>query len=171
MRSESNPECDLTMVDKPFRKIVGTWPYLVDFSSKCTSIVNSVISALLVDISADGTLDKLWEHHLSAASNIDCSESPYYAAKSESATQYEISDLAGAFYIYVAFALLALLVHARKIAQHYYTVKKLNSFIIIPEVKDVGVSDISASKVLDLEEVDLISDEAKETAVVVDKVV
>jgi len=111
------------MVGKPFKKIIGSWPYTVDFSTKCTSVVDSVLSAILVDIIADGTLDTLWEQHLSLISDIDCSESPYYSASSNSATQFEIEDLAGVIYIYISFAGLALLFHIKKICQHYYATR------------------------------------------------
>lgn len=116
-RKDSNPNCDLVMVDKAFRKIHGSWPYKVDYSNKCTSVVEMVLSSIIIDMSADGSLDAIWEDNLSQATNVDCSMSPFSDAFLSSASpvsQYDVNDLAGVIYIYVAALLLAIVVYCSK---------------------------------------------------------
>jgi len=125
VRVESNPDCDLVMIDKPFRKLGGSWPYHTDYSNKCTSVIDMVLSSLIVDITADGTLDTIWQNSLSETANVDCSSSPYYGlSSSTSASQYGVDSLAGVIYIYVACLVIALLMRLREAAWSYYSKRR-----------------------------------------------
>jgi hypothetical protein len=57
-----NSKCNLVMVEN-IQTFSGAFPYLVDFSKKCTSFVETVISTILVGMKADGSLDDILSKH------------------------------------------------------------------------------------------------------------
>lgn len=73
LQTSSNSKCDLVQAGPAVRNIKGSFPYLVDYSHFCTSIVESVISEILVTLQADGTLESLFSQHSSHAADQDCS--------------------------------------------------------------------------------------------------
>lgn len=64
IRESSNPDCDLIMVDS-FRAFSGAMPYLLDYTLPyCTSMVETVLSAIIVSMTADGTLQTTIDDYL-----------------------------------------------------------------------------------------------------------
>lgn len=50
----SNPGCNLLVAGDPLVSIAGAWPYAVDFSKYCTSLVEATMSAIIVGMKQDG---------------------------------------------------------------------------------------------------------------------
>jgi hypothetical protein len=65
IREDSNPDCNLVLVDD-FRPFSGAMPYLLDYATPyCTSMVETVLSAILVSLTAAGTLESTVDDYLS----------------------------------------------------------------------------------------------------------
>ena len=45
--SVANPGCSIFLEGGPLAAISGAWPYPIDYATSCTSVVESVISAIL----------------------------------------------------------------------------------------------------------------------------
>jgi hypothetical protein len=56
--------CSLVNVGPVVQKLSGSWPYMVDYSNKCTSLVEATISELLVGLKATGALQQLYSNAL-----------------------------------------------------------------------------------------------------------
>ena len=102
-----NPSCTLAAIGPTFVTVNGAWPYLVDFNQKCTSIVETVLSEIIVDMALDGTLDLIVQKSLNPINTAKC---PVLAAPLvPPPPQFGIHATGGIFIIYAIFATVALI--------------------------------------------------------------
>lgn len=117
LQSESHRNCDVDVVGHSIRTFNGAWPYKVDFGEYCTSFMEVVLSNIIIGMTADGSLNQLYQSALSNAQNLDCSG---VGAGIVPPKRIGISDMAGLFYIYAGCLILALLVHTKGYVLRYY---------------------------------------------------
>ena len=103
---DSNGNCDQFMRGDPLAAISGAWPYTTDFSNKCTSLLEYVISDIIVGMKQDGTLAKLYKNAIDASSTNTC---PITLTPSDTVIggNLQIKEISGAFVIYAGFCVLA----------------------------------------------------------------
>ena len=65
------PACPLVTVGGPLRELGGGWPFLQDYYDACTMLAQQAISAVLVDMTADFSVQDLWAQAVQAASDND----------------------------------------------------------------------------------------------------
>ena len=53
-------DCNLVQVGPSIQRLDASWSYNVDFSSNCTSYVETVISTILLNMGLNGVLDSLY---------------------------------------------------------------------------------------------------------------
>jgi hypothetical protein len=97
----SNPYCNLVVVDE-FRQFSGAFPYLLDHSKYCTSLIGAVFGAILVSMTASGQLATLTSTYLDDWGTQVCA-----APVLTPAGQLVVDNMAGVFFVYCFFAFLA----------------------------------------------------------------
>ena len=110
-----NPNCAAVMQGDPLSGISGAWPYFIDFSSKCTSVVEIVLANIIVDMKADGTLASIYNAAIAAASVSPCAIGLTPADTAVNPGQLPVVSLSGAFVIYAGFCVLGLAVFVAKV--------------------------------------------------------
>ena len=65
------PACPLVTVGGPLRELGGGWPFLQDYYDACTMLAQQAISAVLVDMTADFSVQDSWAQAVQAASDND----------------------------------------------------------------------------------------------------
>ncbi len=68
-----NSKCNLVQVET-VQTYAGAFPYLVDFSRRCTSFVETVLSTILIGMRSDGVLDEIIQNNLLVEQDIFCEE-------------------------------------------------------------------------------------------------
>lgn len=106
VQSAANPYCNLVSVGGSIRFISGSWPYLMDYSSYCTSFAADVIGDILVGMKADGSFQDAWSSAITAATTINC---PEVLAVDNGPQQMDIINLSGVIFVYVSSVGLVLL--------------------------------------------------------------
>ena len=121
----SNPNCDQFMLGEPLAAISGAWPYTIDFSNKCTSLLEYVISDILVGMKQDGILGQLYNNAIAASSTNTC---PIVLTVSNDVIggNLPIKEISGAFVIYAGFCVLAVVTFAFKVLR-----RKVKAFEIL----------------------------------------
>lgn len=125
-----NHGCRFQQAGPTVRSISGAWPYKLDFSVACTSFLNAVISDIITEMMADGSLDAMHAAAVASASTVDCNSDSMAAGPS---LQVDVADISGLIWIYIAAICLALLVHFQSqlrawlISKGYYYDSALDS--------------------------------------------
>lgn len=117
-----NPNCAAVMQGDPLSGISGAWPYFIDFTSKCTSVVEIVLAHLIVDMKADGTLASIYNAAIAAASVSPCAIGLTPADTAVTPGQLPVVSLSGAFVIYAGFCVLGLAVFIGKLVMRRFPV-------------------------------------------------
>ena len=121
----ANPNCDQFMMGEPLAAISGAWPYNIDFSDKCTSILEYVISDIIVGMKQDGTLDQLYNNAIAASSTNTC---PIVLTANTDVVisgKLSVKEVSGAFVIYAGFCVLAVFTFAFKLLRRRVMVVEL----------------------------------------------
>ena len=107
---KSNPLCNLVATDT-FRSFSGSIAYKTDYSGNCTSLLESVVSAIIVDMKSDGSLEDIIDNYLDTFwKDQTCSR----VTKASTRSQLSSSDVAGVYMLYIMFVALAAIVAIRK---------------------------------------------------------
>ena len=99
VRAEANANCDLVLVDT-FREYSGALPYLLDYVTYCSSLLEAVMTNLIVGMKATGQLDQIRDNYLHTNwANVVCATS----TTSISSNQMTLVNMAGVVLVYMIF--------------------------------------------------------------------
>ena len=104
-----NADCGLTVVGPIVRKLSGAWPYMVDYSDKCTSLVEATFSEIIVNLQADGQIQQLYSNALSKYGDNQCLAGT--GSQSNVTVQLGYPSLAGIFVLWSVIAAVAIATH------------------------------------------------------------
>ena len=102
----ANPDCDLVQRGDSLRPFDGSFAYNLDFSSKCTALVETTFSTILNAMMSDGAYDNLLQQRMAATADETC---PAFNPTAGTA-QLSFSLLAGIYTVFGATSGLAMVV-------------------------------------------------------------
>jgi len=98
LQVEANPDCDMGMVDIPFKKWSASWAAKSDSAILCSNLVTEVMSIHLQEMSVDGVIEDTWLSFLNSEYDSLCS-----AEREETEEESErlgIADMGGLFMVH-----------------------------------------------------------------------
>jgi len=111
----SNPSCNYVQVGGVIRIVNGAWPYKVDYNDKCTSFVNDVFTAILVDMYSSGAIDSIYEEAVTKSFNVTCSFEP--PEEKKASLRYE--NVGGVFIIYIITVSSGVILHTSNLLYNH----------------------------------------------------
>lgn len=105
-----NPDCKLEWVGRIFHHMLGGFATKADSGIKCTNLVRDVINLHMIEMKADGFVDRAWRRHLDKVASVKCTEGAEVAADDPSSeVQLNMDHLGGLFLMHAMFTVVAIL--------------------------------------------------------------
>ena len=111
---DQDPACTLIQAGSPIRYYSGGYPYFQDFTTRCSSFLNGLLSPTFLSLAQSGTLQGEFKNVQDTYATESCSAgsaAALAAAADNAAKSVEISNLAGIFILYSIIVGLSLIMH------------------------------------------------------------